>query len=91
MLKAINTKILLAIPILAALTAIGGALTYQRHEAAKAADAATKAAAILQQQQKEVEEQKAEDEAFRQRVEADKRKHNSAAAREGKTWQKYIP
>ncbi len=89
MLKAINTKILLA--ILAALTAIGGALTYQRHEAAKAAAAAAKAAAILQQQQKEAEERKAEDEAFRQRVEADKKMHNSSAAHEGKTWQKYIP
>jgi Tfp pilus assembly major pilin PilA len=89
MLKAINTKILLA--ILAALTAIGGALTYQRHEAAKAAAAATKSAAILQQQQKEAEERKAENEAFQRRVEADKRKHNSAAANEGKTWQKYIP
>ncbi|MBB6144102.1 Flp pilus assembly protein TadG [Silvibacterium bohemicum] len=89
MLKAINTKILLA--ILAALTAIGGALTYQRHEAAKAAAAAAKAAAILQQQQKEAEDRKAEDEAFRQRVEAAKEKHNSAAANEGKTWQKYIP
>jgi Flp pilus assembly protein TadG len=89
MLKAINTKLLLA--ILAALTAIGGALTYQRHEAAKAAAAAAKAAAILQQQQKEAEDQRQRDEAFRQRVEADKEKHNSAAAHEGKTWQKYIP
>lgn len=89
MLKAINTKILLA--ILAALTAIGGALTYQRHEAAKAAAAATKAATILRQQQKESEERKVEDQAFRERVEADKKKHNSAAAHEGKTWQKYIP
>ena len=42
MLKAINTKILLA--ILAALLAIGGALAYQRHEAAKAAAAAASAA-----------------------------------------------
>ena len=33
MLNAINTKILLA--ILAALTAIGGAVIYQRHEAAE--------------------------------------------------------
>ena len=89
MLKAINTKILLA--ILAALVAIGGALTYQRHEAAKAAAAAAKAAAILQQQQKEAEDRRAEDEAFRPRVEADTQKHNSAAAHEGKTWQKYIP
>jgi len=30
-------------------------------------------------------------EPFRQQVEKDKRKHNSAAANEGKTWQKYIP
>ena len=89
MLRAINTKLLLA--ILATLVAIGGALTFQRHEAAKAAAAAAKTAAILQQQQKEAEERKTEDEAFRQRVEADKRKHNSAAAHEGKTWQKYIP
>ncbi len=89
MLKTINTKILLA--ILAALTAIGGALTYQQHEAAKAAAAAAKVAAIFQQQQKAAEEQKAEDEAFRQGVEADKKKHSSTAAHEGKTWQKYIP
>ena len=89
MLKAINTKLLLA--ILAALTAIGGALTYQRHEAAQAAAAAAKAAAILQQQEKEAEERKAEDETFRERVEVDKKRHNSAAAHEGKTWQKYIP
>ena len=89
MLKAINTKLLLA--ILAALTAIGGALTYQRHEAAKAASAAAKAAAILQQEQREAEERKAEDEAFRQRVEANKKKHNSASAHEGTTWKNYIP
>ncbi len=30
-------------------------------------------------------------ELFRQQVEMDKKKHNSAAANEGKTWQKYIP
>jgi stalled ribosome alternative rescue factor ArfA len=30
-------------------------------------------------------------ELFRQRVEKDKKKHSSAAANEGKTWQKYIP
>src|ERR1700749_3786793 len=100
MLKAINTKILLA--ILAALTAIGGALTYQRHEEAEAAaapataaallhprhkeaedpkpaPAAAKAAAIPQQRQREPEQGKAEDEAFRQRVEQDKKRHNSAA------------
>jgi hypothetical protein len=89
MLKAINTKILLA--ILAALTAIGGALTYQRHEAAKAAAAAAKAAAILQEQQKVAQEREAEDKAFRQRVEQDRKRHSSAAAHEGKTWRTYIP
>jgi Na+-translocating ferredoxin:NAD+ oxidoreductase RnfG subunit len=89
MLKAFNTKILLA--ILAALAAIGGTLTYQRHEAVKAASAASKAAAILQLQQKEADERKAEDKAFRQRVEQDRKRHSSAAAHEGKTWQTYIP
>jgi hypothetical protein len=72
MLKAIQTKILLA--ILAVLMTIGGTLAYRRHQAAKAA---------LQRQQ--------EYERFRQRVEQDKKKHSSAAANEGKTWQKYIP
>lgn len=89
MLKLINTKILLA--ILAALTAIGGAVAYQRHETEKAAAAAAKAAAILQQQQRDADEQRKRDEAFRQQVEANKRKHNSASANEGKTWKKYIP
>jgi len=28
---------------------------------------------------------------FRQRVEHDKKKHNSAAANESKIWQKYLP
>ena len=30
-------------------------------------------------------------EKFRQQVERDRKKHNSTAANEGKTWQKYIP
>jgi len=30
-------------------------------------------------------------ELFRQQVEKGKKKHSSAAANEGKTWQKYIP
>ena len=67
MLKLINTKILLA--ILAALSALGGAVAYQRHETEKAAAAAAKAAAILEQQQKDAEEQRERDEAFRQQVE----------------------
>ncbi len=89
MLNAINTKILLA--ILAALTVIGSAVAYQRHETEAAAAAAQKAAAILQQQQNDAEEQKKRDEAFRQQVEKNKKQHNSAAAHEGKTWKTYIP
>jgi hypothetical protein len=72
MLQAMQTKILLA--ILAALLAVAGAMTYQCHEAAKAA--------LERQRQYEL---------LRQQVEKDKKKHNSAAANEGKTWQKYIP
>ena len=82
MLKAINTKILLA--ILAALTTIGSAVIYQSHEAHKAAT-------ILQQQQHDAEERNKEDEAFRKKVEQDKKRHNSAAGNEGKTWKSYIP
>jgi cell division protein FtsL len=82
MLKAINTKILLA--ILAALTAICSAVIYQSHEAHKAA-------VILQQQQHDAEERNKEDEAFRKKVEQNKKRHNSAAGNEGKTWKSYIP
>ena len=67
MLKAINTKILLA--ILAALTAIGGAVTYQRHEAAKAAAAAAKRRPSFSNSRRMPRSRK-RDEAFRQQVEA---------------------
>jgi hypothetical protein len=75
MLKLLNTKLLIA--ILAALATIASAAIYQRHEAAKTA-------AIL-------ERRKQEDEAFRRKVDADKKRHNSAAGNEGKTWKSYIP
>lgn len=42
------------------------------------------AAKAALQQQKQYEK-------FRRRVEQDKKKHNSAAGNEGKTWQKYLP
>jgi cell division protein FtsB len=89
MLNAINTKILLA--ILAALTVIGGAALYQRDQAAKTAAVAAKAAAILQMQRDDNEYLKQENESLRKQVEADKKRHNSAAAHEGKTWKTYIP
>lgn len=82
MLKAIDTKVLLA--ILTALMAIGVAVMYQRDETEKATAQAAKAAAILEQQRKQYE-------AFRQQVERERNHHSSAAAHEGKTWQKYIP
>jgi hypothetical protein len=81
MLKALNLKILLA--IFAILAAIGGALAYQQHETEKSAAAAAKAAAIVERQRKEADEQRLRDEAFRQRVELDRKRHNSAAAHEG--------
>ena len=82
MLKLLNTKLLIA--ILAVLATIASAVLYQRHEAAKAA-------AILEQQQLDAERQKQEDEAFRKRVEEQKRQHSHAAGNEGKTWRNYIP
>lgn len=82
MLKLLNTKLLIA--ILAVLATIASAAIYQRHEAAKAA-------AILEYQQRDAEQRKHEDKAFRKKVEADKKRHNSAAGNEGKTWKSYIP
>jgi len=89
MLNLINTKILLA--ILAALTVIGGAVIYQRDQTAKAAAAAAKAAQILQLQRDDNEYLKQENDALRKQVEAEKKRHNSAAAHEGKTWKTYLP
>ena len=89
MQNAINTKLLLA--ILAALTVIGSAVAYQRNQSAKAAAAAAKAAEILQLQQDDNDYLKQENEALRKQVEADKKRHNSAAAHEGKTWKTYLP
>jgi len=61
--------------ILAVLLAIAGAVAYHRHEAAKTAQ-------LREQQQYQQ---------LRQQVEKDKKSHNSSAAHEGKTWQKYLP
>jgi chromatin segregation and condensation protein Rec8/ScpA/Scc1 (kleisin family) len=82
MLKLLNTKLLLA--ILAVLVPIASTAMYQRHEAAEAA-------AILEQQQRDAVQRMQEDEAFRKKVEADKKRHNSAAGNEGKTWKTYTP
>ena len=89
MLNAINTKILLA--ILAALTVIGGAAIYQRDQAAKTAAAAYRAAEIIQLQKDDNDYLAQGSEALRKQVEADKKRHSSVAAHEGKTWTTYIP
>ena len=89
MLNAINTKILLA--ILAALTVIGGAAIYQRDQAAKTAASAAKAAQILQIQKDDNDYLKQENETLRKQVEAEKKRHSSAAANEGNTWKTYLP
>ena len=82
MLKLLNTKLLIA--ILATLAVIASGAIYQKRQAAKAA-------AILELQQREAERQRKEDEAFREKVNEDKKRHNSAASKEGKTWKSYIP
>ena len=61
--------------ILAVLLAIAGAVAYHRHETAKAAE-------LREQQQYQQ---------LRRQVQKDKKAHNSSAANEGKTWQKYLP
>jgi cell division protein FtsL len=82
MLKLLNTKLLLA--ILAVLVAIASTAIYQRHEAAKAA-------AILEQEQRDADQRRKDDEVFRNKVQMNKKRHNSAAGNEGKTWKSYIP
>ncbi len=88
MLKAINTKILLA--ILAALTAIGGLLVHQNHVNEQHAADAAKARAILEQQQKATEDQKRHDAEFWKQVEENKRKSKSYNGG-GSSTNKYIP
>jgi cell division protein FtsB len=61
--------------IFAVMLAIAGAVGYHRHEEMKAAE-------LGEQQQYQQ---------LRQQVEKNKKKLNSGAANEGKTWQKYLP
>ena len=89
MLKLLNTKLLIA--ILAALGVIASAAIYQRDQASKTAAATAKAAEILQIQKDDNDYLKQENEALRKQVEADKKRHNSAAGNEGQTWKSYIP
>ena len=88
MLKAINTKILLA--ILAALTAIGGLLIHQNHVSEQQATDAAKARTILEQQQKTTDDQKKHDAEFLKQVQENKKK-SKAFNRGGSSTNGYIP
>lgn len=89
MFSALKTKLLIA--IFSVLTVIAGTETYRAREAHKAAVAAAQSAAILRQQQRDEAERKKQNEAFRKQVEDAKKRHNSAAGNESKTWTTYVP
>lgn len=82
MLKAVNTKILLA--ILAALILIGGLLVHQNH-------VSEAAAGVLRQQQKEHDDTMKKDAEFEEGVRQRKAKQNNDPANSSKTWQHYVP
>lgn len=63
------------IAVLALLILIAGGFLYHRHQAAQAA--------VFREHQ--------EYEQLRQQVQKDKKKHDSSAAHEGKTWKTYLP
>ena len=89
MLKAINTKILMA--ILAALTLIGGMIVHQNHVNEQAAASQAKAAAVLEQQQKDADEVKKKDAASEEHIRQIRARQNNGAGHSSKTWQHYIP
>ena len=82
MLKAINTKIFLA--ILAVLIAIGAELVHIRH-------ADEKAAAILQQQRDATDAAKKHDADIREFIRKQHETHNNMPANGSKTWNNYLP
>lgn len=87
MLKAINTKVLLA--ILAALVTIGGLVARQTKINERNAIAAEKAAAILKQQQADAQAIKDHDAKFWKEVE-EKKKKQAPTVNKG-TWTSYVP
>ena len=88
MLKAINTKILIA--ILAAVTAIGALLVHQNQVNDRRAADAAKTRMILEQQQREADVARKNDEQMRKTVEANKKKHSSYDSN-GSKMDSYIP
>lgn len=89
MLKAINTKLLIA--ILAALAVIGGLLVRQNGIRKEQVAAALRTAAVLEQQQRQAaaDQKYREDEA--KQVDAIKRSRNNMPDKQGKTWTHYLP
>ena len=82
MLSAINTKVLIA--ILAAVTALGSLVAYDHVETVKAAH-------ILKQQQQEAQKERQAAEDYAQKVNEEKRKHNTNPANGSKAWTTYVP
>jgi hypothetical protein len=89
MLKAINTKILLA--ILAALVAIGATLVHIHSVNQAAAASAAKAAALLQIQQDEADVARKHDEELKKGIIEQRKKNNVNPANGSKTWTTYLP
>ena len=89
MLKAINTKLLIA--ILAALTVIGGLLVRQNGIRKEQAAAAVRTAAVLEQQQRQAaaDQKYREDEA--KKVDTIWRSKSKMPANEQKIWNNYLP
>ena len=86
MLKLLNTKMLIA--ILAALAAIASAAIYQRHEARKGR---CRAILRLSNSRRMPSNGSRKTRRSARRSKQDKKRHNSAAGNEGKTWKSYIP
>ena len=88
MLKAIHTKLLLA--ILTALVVIGAAVIHANEVKEREREAA-RAALLLQQRKDADDAAKKQDAELWKAVEENKKKHNSYAGNGSRTWQKYIP
>jgi len=89
MLKAINTKLLVA--ILAALTAIGAALVHEHEVNKQAAESAAKSAAILQKQQDDADAAKKHDAELWDGIRKQRKKNNVNPVNGSKTWTTYVP
>ncbi|ADW71394.1 hypothetical protein [Granulicella tundricola] len=89
MLKAVNTKILVA--ILAVLSAIGATLIHIHDTNQAAAASAAKAAAILQLQKDDADAAKKHDEELWKGIREQRKKNNVNPTGGSKPWTTYVP